>query len=234
MVVIQLFGGFALNIDGADTQVRESVADVVALLALAQRPVRRVVVASRLWPDHDETSALGNLRTVLWRGKDVTGLLVADRLSVRLGPAVNVDLWERLAWIDRLRAGDTSDLGFWSRMNIHAELLPGNFTNDVIVERERVRYHTLATLDLVAAAYMAESRFAEAFDISVESMAVEPLRVSGYRYAIQCCLEMGEVHEAKRVLAMCDRLFRSSLSIAAPPELCRMLRTMDPDASLVG
>ena len=115
-LVIRVLGELELEFDGVvvggPELRRERVRALLALLVL-RRSVRRADAAATLWPDLDDDAALGNLRVTLThllklieprRDRNAPSYFVRqdrDRLCLPTDPALEVDVWEFEAAIER-------------------------------------------------------------------------------------------------------------------------------------
>ncbi len=183
------------------------------LVFLALRPDSgdRALVAGSLWLDTDEPRAAANLRTALWKVRQVDPeLVVGDSRTIRLGPAVSVDLDDAVAEARREvdggpGAGPAGLAGLagapaptWERFR--AEVLPQWYDDWVIVERERYRQLRLHALEALALRLCGQSRYAEAVDAAQAAVAAEPLRETAQRTLIRVHLAEGNRSEAARQL----------------------------------
>src|SRR5215211_2109488 len=141
---------FRIGLLGRFTLLRQGDSNVIALplyaqrllafLALASGRRDRGEVASMLWLDTPDRRAAANLRTTLWKLRQVSAeLVVADPRSARLGESVAVDYDEAVAGARGLAGplcdGDESIPAAWYTFD--DELLPGWYDDWVIAERER-------------------------------------------------------------------------------------------------
>lgn len=142
-MAITAFGRFCVVVDGEESTRAFSprARRCLAHLAIREGPVDRAVLAAELWPESDETSALGNLRRRL---HDLEGAFE------RAGVADSLELTrERVALVPGLRWSiDVAQYAILSRdptKGEHAAALyrepvfPG--VDDEVLERERRRLH---------------------------------------------------------------------------------------------
>src|SRR5687767_5863079 len=96
-VRLRLLDGFELRVDGDLVDVKPAGARLLALLALADAAVTRNFAACQLWPDASLERAQANLRSTVWRLRDMPGaLLTATKTHIRLAAHVWVDVREGL------------------------------------------------------------------------------------------------------------------------------------------
>lgn len=93
---VSLIGEFQVHRDKRPVELPPSCQRVIALAALARRPVHRAWACSQLWPAIPSTSASARLRTTLWRLRPLgaDGLFSVDSQTVSLAHGVHVD-WHR-------------------------------------------------------------------------------------------------------------------------------------------
>src|SRR5690242_17031055 len=112
---LALIEGFALWQGSQKLGVATGGQRLIALLALRNRPVGRLHVASNLWPDYPTERSLADLRTALWRVNQASERVIAATSSLlQLDPGVDVDVRNVMAFADRLSqtraAAQTVDL----------------------------------------------------------------------------------------------------------------------------
>ncbi|HUZ48654.1 MAG TPA: BTAD domain-containing putative transcriptional regulator [Candidatus Dormibacteraeota bacterium] len=86
-------------------KVTERVLDLVASLALHQRPMSRHQLTDALWGDLDEFAAFNALKTCIYRARQQLGgahCIISERGSCTLGPSVVVDVIEMEAYCQQL------------------------------------------------------------------------------------------------------------------------------------
>jgi DNA-binding SARP family transcriptional activator len=107
---VHLLGGFGVRRDGRPVDLPPSCQRVIALAALAGRPVHRASICSQLWPDIPVRSSSARLRTTLWRLRPfgAEGLVSVDAQTVSLARDVHVD-WRRAVELCELIDGDRPD-----------------------------------------------------------------------------------------------------------------------------
>ncbi len=93
---VHMIGTFRVHRGKHPVALPPSCQRVIALTALAGRPIHRAWACSQLWPDIPASSASARLRTTLWRLRPLgaDGLFSVDAQTVSLAPDVHVD-WRR-------------------------------------------------------------------------------------------------------------------------------------------
>lgn len=218
--VLRLVEGFALSNGSEVLFARPCEQRLLAVLAIRGRTTRGAL-AGQLWPDSTNHRAHGSLRTTLWR---IAGLLpelvVAEHDHLALDRSVLVDLRPFRAWVARLRgAGPVAeaDLGVPEMGN--GELLPGWYDDWVILERERHRQDRLHALDRLARELGLRRRYAEAIDVTLDAVWLDPFRETAHRTLIELHLAENNVGEARRHFHDFARLLRTELGVEPSPAL---------------
>src|SRR5881628_3043491 len=99
-VRLTLLNAFQLTRDDATLSVSNGLQHLLAYLALQRRSLRRSHVAAALWDDVTDHRAAGNLRSALWRLRQLDLDIVGTNnqcLSLSEGVAVDVYEAERVA-----------------------------------------------------------------------------------------------------------------------------------------
>ncbi|WP_448628688.1 AfsR/SARP family transcriptional regulator [Geodermatophilus sp. URMC 64] len=224
--VLHLLGeGPFVSTGGRRHEVPEGSKRLLVFLALHRRRVERRQVAGALWPVGSEERAAGNLRSALWRlrGADVD-VLVTDKTSVKLRDDVAVDLDLVSAWATRLITGTApaSDLTLPPSWTEALDLLPGWYEDWALLERERLRQRVLHALEALSHRYLLAGRCAEAVDVALTAVAVEPLRESAQRALLRAHLAEGNHIEVLRCFAAYRTLVRRELGVEPAADLFAM------------
>jgi DNA-binding SARP family transcriptional activator len=226
-VTLALLESFELRCGGEAVPLPPSAQRLLALLALHERPVRRLQVAGTLWIDAPEERASANLRSSLWRlNRPGPRLVETAGLQLRLDPRVQVDIHESAALAHRLlRATDESGR---TELEVDATLLTGELLPDwyddwVILERERLRQLSLHALEALAQRLLRAARPAAALEPALAALAMEPLRESAHRVLINIHLAEGNTAEAIRQFELCSTMFREQLGLAPSPQLAGLV-----------
>jgi DNA-binding SARP family transcriptional activator len=227
-VRVELLGGFRVSFNRVPVELAVGAQRLVALVAVARRPVRRHKAAGLLWGDAEERRAAGNLRSSLWRlNRVVPGLLRVGSSEIALDSGTVVDLVEAAGQARRLVDPATpcreADLDPIPLCN---DLLPGWYEDWVVIENERFREVRLHALEALAARLTQMCRFAEAVDAAFAAIAAEPLRESAWRSLIRAHVEEGNTSEALRQAENYRRLIRSELAIVPSPLLESLVRSL--------
>jgi DNA-binding SARP family transcriptional activator len=197
---VALLSGFELHRRGQPLALQAHAQRVVALLALEPRPVHRLYVVGKLWPDACEDRAGASLRSTLWRlGRVAGGLIQATGSTLALAGDVDVDLRRANARARTLieRPEDYCDDDV-DLLGARGELLPDWYDDWVLLERERFRELRLRALESLARALTAVGAYGEAVRAGLAAVSTDPLRESAQRAVVRTYLAEGNAAEALR------------------------------------
>jgi DNA-binding SARP family transcriptional activator len=219
-VRISLFGGFQLECQGSVVALAHSAQRVAALLALHQRPLLRPYVAGMLWPETTDERAGANLRSALWRLKQVDCGVVAvagHRLALGGGVLVDVRDFSSEARHIIVNGSHPESANLAAVMFPAGELLPDWYEDWVMVERERLRQLRLHALELLCELLASAGRYAQAVEAGLAAVSIEPLRESAHRALIAAYRAEGNPGEAIRQYRTYRELLWSGLGLAPSP-----------------
>ncbi|TNH31473.1 transcriptional regulator [Micromonospora orduensis] len=221
-VSLHLLGGFRLLRDSVPVVVPRGLQRVIALIGL--RPgATRSQLAGLLWPDVSEERALSSLRTALWRlRQDPCCPMAVAGDTVRLGPAVRLDVDELVGTAARVRDGDDPCTLRALAAGRH-DLLPGWYDDWVLLDRERLRQLRLHMLEEVAGQHLTAGRHGEALEAALEAMAAEPLRETPHRLVVRIHFAEGNAFEAVHAFYVYRDLLRRELRLEPSPAMSALL-----------
>jgi DNA-binding SARP family transcriptional activator len=228
---LHLLGGFRATDRGADLSLPPSTWRLIAFLALAERPVDRGRVASSLWMDKSEERAHANLRSCLWRLRQVdVELVYCTPTHLQIGGLVDIDVREfvRLSreLVDQRVPLDVDevDTGWFT-----AELLPDWYDDFVETEREQFRQLRLHALEALALRLSGAGRSDRALDVALTAVSAAPLRESAHRVVLAIHLDEGNVSEALRHYRTMCVLFERQLAVEPSDAARRLVERWLPD-----
>jgi DNA-binding SARP family transcriptional activator len=194
---LRLLDGFALRVAGAAVDIQPAGQRLLAFLALTGAPVERTFAAGQLWPDASEERAKANLRSAIWRVRRIHCALVRPSKShVTLMSTVWVDVRDGLRELTSAgRALELIDDVDVSAV-LHEDLLPDWYDDWLVTERERIRQLRLHMFERCASELIGLGRIAEAIQIGLRGIAMDPLRESAHRVVVAAHLAEGNVAEA--------------------------------------
>lgn len=206
---VRLLGRWQLVVDGADVELGHREERLTALLGLAGRS-SRPHIAGILWPESTDARALASLRSaILQTQKRCPTLLRADRLSIGLDAAVEVD-------VDRVRRAAAEDdaealLGELAG----EELLPGWYDDWVLPERERLEQVRVKAFERIARHALEAGDLTLTVDAARAASDLDPLLEWAGELAVRAHLGRGDRGSAVREFER----YRDALSVelGAPP-----------------
>ena len=196
-VRLRLLDGFTLQVDGGTVEVQPAGQRLLAFLALTGAPVERTFASGRLWPNATEERAKANLRSAIWRVRRIhCSLVTPSKSHLTLMSSVWVDVRDGL---QELTSGTRpleliDDVGVSAVL--HEDLLPDWYDDWLITERERIRQLRLHMFERCACELIDQGRMAEAIQIGLRGIAMDPLRESAHRVVVIAHLAEGNVGEA--------------------------------------
>jgi DNA-binding SARP family transcriptional activator len=214
--VVHLFGGPFVTLHGQRIEVPEGSKRLLVFVALQAGRVERRYAAASLWPHGDEARASGNLRSALWRLRNLgVELIVADKFSVRLSPDISVDVqlvcdWGQRLIRDELRCGDLAPVP-WRLDDL--DFLAGCYDDWALMERERVRQRLLHALEALCHRLLERRRRAEAVDVAMAVVGADPLRESAQRVLIDAHLAEHNLREAGLAFDRYRKALRAELGV---------------------
>lgn len=220
---VRVLQGFELHIRDRTARLAGGAQRLLALLALADRPTDRGVVAARLWPDLPEVRAAATLRTTLWQARRAAPGAVANQGGcLGLGPAVRVDLHESTRAARALATGEDPP-GDVAAAFGH-DVLPDWPEDWVLAPRERFRQIRLHALDTLCRRLTGAGRHAEAIVVGLGAVAADPLRETAQRALIEAHIAEGNISEAVRQYRAFAAQLWVSLGLDPTPELTTLLQ----------
>jgi DNA-binding SARP family transcriptional activator len=224
MVRLRVLSGFELHVHGELTSLPSNVQRILGLLAVRRRALPRSSVASTLWMDTTDERAAANLRTALWRARQVSGDCVVIRGDlIALSPRVEVDLDEVVGLTHRLLDdGDEVRPEDRDPELLVGDLLPGWDEDWILFERERLRQLCIHALEAMCRKLSDAGHDGLAVDAGLAAVAAEPLRESAQRALVAAHLREGNVFEARRQYQTYRELLWNEMGIE-PSESLRTL-----------
>ncbi len=255
---LQLLGGFAAGGDGApvdgsaplDHFATDKVRALLAYLAVeSNQPQRRSHLATLLWADWDERSALSNLRKSLFRLRhaleEITPgsadqLLESARSTIHFrAELANVDV---LRFQSLLRLSDEHDhttvatcAECRQRLIEATKLYQGDLLAGLAlsgaqpleewltIRQERLHRQAIETLEYLAVGLQAEGELEAAIDYTARQLALEPWRESAHRRLMILFATLGQQELALRQYDKCRLILDEELGVLPSTETDQLL-----------
>jgi DNA-binding SARP family transcriptional activator/DNA-binding HxlR family transcriptional regulator len=228
-IELSLLGAFRLRVSGKQVPgLLPGSQRLLAFLAVHHRPMSRVAVAGRMWPESSHERAGVSLRSALARLEPATrDAIILASAGLALGDTVTVDLHAAHDLAHRLLLGDEAvtddDLSSASVDMLALELLPD--WHDEWIATDADDWRELRSTALEAASHLLATRNQplEAARAARAAIKVEPLRESAHGALIHALLMHGNRSEALRAYERYRELLGDALDIEPTKELSDMV-----------
>ncbi len=227
-LTLGVLGSFQFRAGDEASSLPSGSQRLLALLALRDRSVTRLMIAGTLWPDSTEQHASASLRSALTRlrGQARAAVDVAD-LDLNLSPSVTVDIRESKRFAHRLLEPNTPSLAPETTaaaiMSLSADLLPDWYEDWVLVETAEWRQLRLHALEAMADKLAAEGRWAEAISAAQAAIRGEPLRETSHAALIRVFLAEGNQTEALGQFERYRTLLNTELNLDPTPNISELV-----------
>jgi DNA-binding SARP family transcriptional activator len=222
---LTLLNGFELRRDGIEVHLAQGPQHLLAYLAFREKATPRAQLAGVLWDQVTDDRAAGNLRSAVWRLRQLrVELLTPERDCLSLARCIDVDVREtdQIARLVMDPTTDVCDLRL-EELPLTGELLPGWYQDWVILERERQRQICLHTLEILCERWALIGEFAKAVMAGLAAVAGDPLRESAHRVLIKAYLAEGNRSEALRQYGLCRQILQKELHIEPSRQLTELI-----------
>ncbi len=223
-LTLSVLGSFQFRSDDITPPLASGSQRLLALLALRDRSVTRLMLAGTLWPDSTEQHASASLRSALTRlhGDARSAVDVAD-LDVSLAAGVVVDIRESKRLAHRLLEPGGAHLTPGETAvaveSLSADILPDWYEDWVLIETAEWRQLRLHALEAMADNLTAEGRWAEAIGAAQAAIRGEPLRETSHAALIRVFLAEGNQTEALDQFERYRTLLNDELSLDPTPNI---------------
>jgi DNA-binding SARP family transcriptional activator len=182
-------------------------------------------VASTLWPNLTEERAFANLRSTIWRLRQL-GCVAVDSPGedLKLAEEVEVDVYQMVQLAHEILDGSARPPGWRAIAPLTGELLPEWDDEWVLLERERLRQLRLHALEVLSDRLTGVGRLPESVEVAVAAVAIDPLRESARRTLIRAHLAEGNLGEAFRQYEDYRKLLRDELGLDPTPLMQGLIR----------
>jgi DNA-binding SARP family transcriptional activator len=211
-----LLGGPYVIQSGRRIMVPEGSKRLLVFVALHEGYVDRRFAAGTLWPYVCDERASGNLRSALWRLRGAgIEVLEVDKIVIGLNKGTGTDIHSLRDWAGRIIAGTAMAADLEKpTLNMEAlDLLPGWYDDWVVFERERLRQRMLHGLEALCCQLIRLNRLAEAVEVAINAVDIDPLRESAQRALMEAHLAEGNIVEARRTYHAYEQLVSRELGV---------------------
>jgi DNA-binding SARP family transcriptional activator len=233
LVRLTLLGGFEARCAGTAIPLPLGAQRLLVFLAVHETPLMRTHVAEALWPDSRQRRASANLRSVVWRIRQIDHHLITSgggRLS--LAADIGVDLREGAALarrlLDRSATWSVGDLKSELAAALSTALLCDWYDEWVLLEQDRwnqLRFHALEAL---AERLLDAGELSQAVDAALAAVRAEPLRESAHRVLIRVYAAEGNWSEAIAQYRRYRDLVRRELNTPPTAQMEELVRALMP------
>ena len=236
---LSLFGLPRLERDAETIPIqRRKTLALLAYLAVTGGAHSRDALATLLWPEYDQSSALANLRRELSRLKDALGepALIADRLQVELSPQAG--LWlDVAAFRTMLKEGldlphpqDSLSNACLEALQeavglYHSDFMAGfslpdapGFDEWQFFQGEELRRSLADALERLIETHTSRGEYAQAISYARRWLSLDPLHEPAHRRLMQLYAWSGQQSAALRQYQECQRILQDELGIEPEPE----------------
>lgn len=221
--MVSVLGGFSLTAQGVGAvHVPSGAQRVLGYLALNGVGQRRDILAGRLWSTATQDRAHANLRTAVWKVRQLLPEVIdCRRDSVGLQPGVTVDYVAMTRLAGRLLHRDLSSKELLDVPSdlLAAELLPGWDDDWLLIDRERHRQLRMHALETLSNQLTDAGEYALAIQSAYAAIAIEPLGESATRALIRACLAEGNRAEALRQFVLFQHLLADETGLRPSEDL---------------
>jgi DNA-binding SARP family transcriptional activator len=232
---LRVLGRFELQVASRPVPLPSNAQRVLGYLAVTGRTEGRDRLAGNLWGMSTQARANANLRTALWRIRQVHPQIIEGaRDLVRLHDRVEVDLQGSAAHARRVLDRTTPSpelLGVPSGL-FEADLLPDWDEDWLLLSRERHRQLRIHALEALSEQLTDCGEYARAIDAAYAAIAAEPLRESARTALIRAHLAEGNRAEASRQLELYRDILDSEIGLSPSPRLQTLLEPTAAPAPL--
>lgn len=229
---ISLLGGFECVYAGIRIELPLGAQRLLALLALHDGGMHRAAAGERLWPDGTRRRAAANLRSALWRGRQVGDGTFIDHMGprLRLAPVVTVDLHELVAEVRDIpdQTCCSPAISDWNAAvhGLSRELLPDWSGDWLLVQRERWDQLRLHALEGMVRQLGAEERYTAALQTALAAIAIEPIRETAHRLLIEVHIAEGNDASALKHYQRYRRLLQCELGVTPSQQMDQLVRPL--------
>ena len=229
-LLIRVIGNFELLDRGTRLSLSQSAQRLLAVLAVADKPLGRAHVAAQLWPKLAHERAQAALRSTLWRLRSCAPAVIAPtQAELRLSQAVMTDIrtvrYVMDSLLDDSHHPQYADLMLASRLNLREDLLTTWADEWITAEREAHNQLRVHALEALAYRLIDADCRGKAIDAALAAVRADPYRESAQAAAVLSYLAEGNLREARRRVEQYRDLLRQDLDAEPSPEFSSVVDT---------
>jgi DNA-binding SARP family transcriptional activator len=230
---IALLGGFELICKGTRIALPLGAQRLVSFLAFQDEGVHRGVAAERLWPDTQPYRAAANLRSALWRGRQVDDVVIIDCIGprLRLSPSSSVDVRRLLGRARQaLEAPGEPSRGDFERLadTLRKELLPDWSDDWLVFERQRWDQVRLHVLEDLAHWLCSKKQYLSALHTALTAIDIDPIRETAHRIVIEIHMAEGNAASALQHYQRYRALLQRELGVTPSQRMTELVEVLMP------
>lgn len=217
---LQVLGPFLLSgAQGEPVSLCKGPQHLLAFVALREW-VTREQIAAALWPDHDDSSALGRVRDVLYKIRCAApGLLDTSGSLVHIAGDVSLDLADARHAARRLSQGSVLAIpeaaGLVATLSLR--LLPGWGEEWLVEERRTHAMMRLRALETVGQELLDQGEYGLAEQAILAATRIEPYRETTQVLLARLYVQEGNGVQALQSMVRFSRLLRTELGVPLGP-----------------
>lgn len=227
-LALYLLGTPRIELAGTPVEVeRRKTFALLAYLALTRQPHSREALAALLWPDAEQSRALGYLRTTLWNLNKSLGnaWFEIERDTIALHPTedfcLDVTSFQQLS-----ATSDPDNVTLWTQA---AELVQGDFMAGftlpdcpefeewLFFERESLRRDYAGVLERLVDCLTHQASYEAAIPFARRWLALDSLHEPAHRALMVLYQATGQHSAALRQYQQCQSILQDQLGIAPEP-----------------
>ena len=224
---IRSLGGLTVLLNGAAIAAfdQRKAPALLVYLACSEYPQPREVMAELLWEDRTQAQSLSNLRAVLSNLRKTVGPFV-DISRESAGMSATADWHLDVAEFENLLADAGQDPALLDQaMAVYrGDFLEGFYVDSqafeqwALLQRERLRFRAMETLDAHITIYLSQRDFAAGITHATRLLHIDPLREKTHRQLMELLAFSGEREAAMAQFHTCQRILETEIGVQPTPE----------------
>ena len=215
-----------VEVDGQPVQWPTVQSRDLFFCLLQHQNLRKEEIGNLFWPDHPPRRLDGIFRSTLYRLRRAAGrntVLYEDgvyRFNRDIDYWYDVEAFEtRLHRAERSVDGDQQAALLESALELCKEdYLEGVYADWCAMERERLREHRMAALELLAGLHASRGHLRRAIEAYQSLVHLDPYRELAHRELMRCYFRLGDRAMAIRQYRLCADILREDLGVSPMQE----------------